>query len=104
MKDLSKNTLTAIIAGVTGLVVICGIWAGVATYRYEIDAKINAQSQVEKTKIERENQVISQEISAKAQVEQTKILQEAESQRTKERMNAIPWYKGGENKTTAVAK
>lgn len=103
MKDISKNTLTAIVAGVVGVVLIAGMIAGVSTYRYETDAKINAQSQVEKTKIERENQVISQEISAKAQVEQTKILQEAESQRTKERMNAIPWYKGGENKT-AVAK
>lgn len=81
MKDISKNTLTAIIAAVVGVVLIAGMIAGVSTYRYETDAKINAQSQVEKTKIE----------------------QEAESQRTKERMNAIPWYKGGENKT-AVAK
>jgi len=54
---------------------------------------IGVTGYVEMKKFEKES-----EINAQTVIEQTKIQQDAEVQRTKERMNLVPWYKGGENK------
>lgn len=59
-----------------GIVQSQKIQAEVSLKAQETQAKINAQTQVEKTKLE----------------------EAAATQRTQERMNLIPWYKGGENK------
>ncbi|MHC4297992.1 MAG: hypothetical protein ACYS7Y_11865 [Planctomycetota bacterium] len=58
------------------VVLIAGTIAAVSVARYERDSEINAQTAIEQTRIE----------------------QEAKLERTRERLNWIPWYKpeGGE--------
>jgi len=71
--NLSTKKIVAI--GVF-VVITFGIIAFVSIKRFEKEAEINAQTEVEKTKIE----------------------QEANVQRTRERMHWLPWYKDEENK------
>jgi hypothetical protein len=61
---------------ILGVIAIAGIIAVVRINSHEKQAEINRQIAIEQTKIE-----------AAANLE-----------RTRERMNAIPWYKGGQNK------
>ncbi len=70
------------VLAVFALLVVVGIAAIIGTVainRHNTDAKIKAD----------------------AAIEQTRIEQEAKLERTRERMNAVPWYKGGENKEAA---
>ena len=57
-------------------VVLIACVAVVSVIRYQRQAEINAQTQIERTRLE----------------------QAGKLERTRKRMNAIPWYKGGENK------
>ena len=41
---------------------------------------------------------IQAQINAQTEVDKTKVSEEEATRRTKERMNIIPWYRGGENK------
>lgn len=47
------------------------------------------------------NAEVAAEINAQTEIEKTKIAEEEATRRTKERMNVIPWYSGGENKEQA---
>jgi hypothetical protein len=73
--------IVAGICGVSGLWINSGIEkakieSAVRQQQIEAEAKINAQTEVQKTEIE----------------------QKAATERTREWMNFIPWYKGGQNK------
>jgi len=58
------------------VITLAGIYAWTSVQKYEKETQINAQTAIE----------------------QTQIKEKAKVERTKERMNWIPWYKGGENK------
>jgi len=45
-----------------------------------------------------EKKKIDAEINKQTEVEKTKASEAAATERTKERMNFVPWYSGGENK------
>lgn len=62
--------------GIVALVIIVWIKSQQGLEQYKIDAQINQQTEVERTKIE----------------------EEAATQRTRERMHWLPWYDDEENK------
>ncbi len=84
---MTKRQLIACTFALVTVISLAGIYAWTSNQWYEKDAEINAQTVIEQTKIEKE-----------VQLEEAKIKAEKDLARTKERMNMIPWYKGGENK------
>jgi len=73
---MTKRQLIACVFALITVVSLAGIWSWTAQQRYDKEAEINAQTEIERIKIEAERDL----------------------KRTKERMNWVPWYKGGENK------
>ena len=80
---MTKTQLIALTFALITVVSLGGIYAWTSVKSYEKEAEINAQ----KAEIEKE-----------AAVEQAAIEADKALARTKERMNFIPWYKGGDNK------
>ena len=73
---MTKRQLICCLSALVVVLLISGIVGYVCIERYKYASKINAQTEIERTRIE----------------------QEAKLERTRERMNWIPWYKGGSNK------
>jgi hypothetical protein len=84
---MTKRQLIACSLGLATVIILAGIIAWTSVKGYQKEAEINSQIAIEQAEIERE-----------ADIAQTKIEQDAKLERTRERMNLIPWYKGGENK------
>lgn len=85
---MTKRQLTAVSLALVTTIAIAGIVAWTSVKSYQKDTEINAAIAIEQAEIERD-----------ADIAQTKIEQEAKLNRTRERMNLVPWYKGGENKS-----
>lgn len=69
--NISNKELVAYIAAIVAVVTVALIIGNTALKMHKIDAEINAQTEVERTQIE----------------------EEQHTNRTKERLNWIPWYK-----------
>lgn len=75
------------LVGIVALAVVLVGFIYASVERAKIDAEVRAKQ------IETEAK-----INAQAEVERVQIEQKAATERTREWMNFIPWYKGGENK------
>jgi hypothetical protein len=82
------------IATVLVVLIVAAACVGVAYINKDIAIK-NAEVTAE---VAVKNAETAAQINAQTEIERTKITEAEATQRTKERMNWIPWYEGGENK------
>lgn len=75
-RKMTNRQLTFGLAAIFAAIIVAGIIAYVSVVRYQSAIKVNAQTEIERTRIQ----------------------EDAKLERTRERMNVIPWYKGGSNK------
>ena len=105
MSEVESNNRTFITVALIVSLLIGGLgYMGYDYYKKRVDADVEVQKQVqlEKVKIDKEVELEKANIDAaveeKVRLEQTRIEQEAATQRTRERMHWVPWYKDEENR------
>ena len=87
IKLAERTKLVAIICGTIVLLIGLLVMSGIMMKKFEKQAEINKQTEVERIKIQQETEL-----------EKAKIEKETEIEKTKERMGWVPWYsKGGKN-------
>lgn len=84
---MTRNTQVCLLVGTIALAAVMGGFIYASVERAKIEAEVRAKQ------IETEAK-----INAQTEVERVLIEQKAATERTREWMNFIPWYKGGENK------
>lgn len=84
---MTRNTQVCLLVGTIALAAVMGGFIHASVERAKIEAEVRAKQ------IETEAK-----INAQTEVERVQIEQKAATERTREWMNFIPWYKGGENK------
>jgi hypothetical protein len=95
MQKFSNYQMTLIAVCVLG---VAGVIGYASVNKTEKEKLVQLEVAKRNAEVQSKNYETQAKISAEAATEQKKIEEEAAVKRTQERMNLIPWYKGGENK------